>query len=110
MNERTLPGATYYQLRDSDSSSGQRADENATREIVVEDLIPRLDEPGSSIPFATWDPDAPDLHPTHCSRVSRPIRVTLDPGDMLYLPALWYHKVSQSCDSEDGVCVAVNYW
>lgn len=28
---------------------------------------------------------------------------------MLYLPALWYHKVAQSVDNE-GVCVAVNYW
>lgn len=28
---------------------------------------------------------------------------------MLYLPALWYHKVSQSCDGE-GICCAINYW
>lgn len=28
---------------------------------------------------------------------------------MLYLPALWYHKVSQSCD-EEGICCAINYW
>ena len=28
---------------------------------------------------------------------------------MLYLPALWYHKVSQSC-SDEGICCAVNYW
>jgi len=28
---------------------------------------------------------------------------------MLYLPALWYHKVSQSC-SDEGLCCAVNYW
>lgn len=37
------------------------------------------------------------------------MRVTLNPGDMLYLPALWYHKVTQSC-SPEGICVAVNYW
>lgn len=40
---------------------------------------------------------------------SKPLRVTLDEGDMLYLPALWYHKVSQSCN-EEGICCAVNYW
>jgi jumonji domain-containing protein 7 len=41
--------------------------------------------------------------------LSRPLRATLNQGDMLYLPALWYHKVSQSC-SEEGICCAVNYW
>ncbi|PKS10774.1 hypothetical protein jhhlp_002531 [Lomentospora prolificans] len=40
-----------------------------------------------------------------------PVRVTLEPGDMLYLPAMWYHKVSQSCSEEDeGFVLAVNYW
>ncbi|KAI5777379.1 cupin-like domain-containing protein [Geopyxis carbonaria] len=39
----------------------------------------------------------------------RPLRVSLQPGDVLYLPALWYHQVSQSC-SEEGICCAVNYW
>lgn len=38
-----------------------------------------------------------------------PMRVRLEKGDMLYLPALWYHKVAQECD-EEGICVAVNYW
>ena len=35
----------------------------------------------------------------------KPIRITIKEGEMLYLPALWYHKVSQSCET-----VAVNYW
>lgn len=62
------------------------------------------------------------------SSLSRAMRVTLRPGDMLYLPSLWYagneplftvacelteerryHKVSQTCGPE-GICVAVNYW
>jgi len=36
---------------------------------------------------------------------AHPIRVCVEAGDMLYLPALWYHKVTQSCET-----VAVNYW
>lgn len=35
--------------------------------------------------------------------------VTLDEGDMMYLPAMWYHKVSQSCGKEGFSC-SVNYW
>ncbi|KAK2602042.1 hypothetical protein N8I77_008613 [Diaporthe amygdali] len=62
-----------------------------------------------SVPFAIWDPDRPDENATPYSKLAEPMRVTLQKGDMLYLPAMWYHKVSQSC-SEEGICVAVNYW
>ncbi|KAI0023537.1 phospholipase A2 [Xylariomycetidae sp. FL0641] len=61
------------------------------------------------VPFATWDPDDPTANATPYSHLAQPMRVTLEPGDMLYLPALWYHKVSQSC-IEDEICVAANYW
>ncbi|QSZ37180.1 hypothetical protein DSL72_009274 [Monilinia vaccinii-corymbosi] len=67
------------------------------------------DTPPASLPIATWDPDLPTVNPTPYSHLAQPMRVTLEPGDMLYLPALWYHKVAQSC-GEDGICVAANYW
>lgn len=35
--------------------------------------------------------------------------VTLNPGDCLYLPALWYHEVTQNC-AQDTICVSINYW
>ncbi|OTB06186.1 hypothetical protein M426DRAFT_119493 [Hypoxylon sp. CI-4A] len=66
-------------------------------------------ENGDKVPFATWDPDDPTKRTTKYSHLARPLRVTLEPGDMFYLPAMWYHKVLQSC-SEEGICVAVNYW
>ncbi|KAF2648796.1 Clavaminate synthase-like protein [Lophiostoma macrostomum CBS 122681] len=100
--------------------------------LSASDLIPHIDTPRTYTPFATWDPDSssspypssspntspspssfpsPNMssHPTKFSNLSRPLRVTLNPSDMLYLPALWYHKVSQSC-SDEGICCAVNYW
>ncbi|KAL9070090.1 MAG: hypothetical protein Q9157_005945 [Trypethelium eluteriae] len=61
------------------------------------------------IPFPIWDPDVPDEQVTKFSKFAVPMRVTLNEGDILYLPAQWFHKVSQSCNVE-GVCCAVNYW
>lgn len=35
--------------------------------------------------------------------------VVVECGDMLYLPAQWFHQVEQECD-KDGRCIAVNFW
>lgn len=39
----------------------------------------------------------------------RPLQVTLHAGDVLYLPAMWYHYVEQDEGSEDAA-IAVNWW
>lgn len=41
------------------------------------------------IPFATWDPDEEGEGEGY-QRFAIPMRVTLEKGDMLYLPALWF--------------------
>lgn len=35
--------------------------------------------------------------------------VTLQKGDTLYLPSLWYHQVSQ-VSGKDPYTLAINYW
>jgi jumonji domain-containing protein 7 len=97
VNEKSVLAATY---RPKSTVPGERG---------KQDLVVAIDEPQEYVPFATWDPDTPLADPTPYSPYSQPLRVTLDEGDMLYLPALWYHKVSQSCN-EEGICCAVNYW
>ncbi|KAF9162036.1 hypothetical protein DFQ26_003917 [Actinomortierella ambigua] len=42
----------------------------------------------------------------HC----RPFRVVLNPGELLYLPAMWYHQVEQVGDLKEDKCIAVNWW
>jgi jumonji domain-containing protein 7 len=92
VNERQLPTATYKPPDD------------------LENLKAVLDEPAEKIPFPTWDPDKPNEHQTEFSGLIKPLRVTLRPGDILYLPSLWYHKVSQTSDPVEEFCLAVNYW
>ncbi len=36
---------------------------------------------------------------------SHPIKVLVSEGEMLYIPPLWYHRVTQTCET-----VGVNYW
>lgn len=89
----------------------KRAGESLTmeKEELDPEARPEGDDGENTVPFAVWDPDAPSTNTTTYSSLAEPMRVTLNPGDMLYLPAMWYHKVSQSA-SEEGICVAVNYW
>ncbi len=105
VNEKVLPAATYV----SSPTSPSRCKVVKAKEDEEFTLTPKLDDPPSSVPFAIWDPDIPEARATEFSSLSKPLRVTLEPGDLLYLPAFWYHKVKQSCSDED-VCVAMNYW
>jgi jumonji domain-containing protein 7 len=122
VNERAVLAATYGPRDASSNENGTGADEtplsrsgrNETEhaDTDLNDLVPHITHPTTYTPFALWDPDSassPDNRSTPFSDLSQPLRVTLNEGDMLYLPALWYHKVSQSC-SEEGICCAVNYW
>ncbi|KAF2867705.1 cupin-like domain-containing protein, partial [Massariosphaeria phaeospora] len=104
--ERGVLAATYRPRHQLDTED---ADATTVAAASWTDLVAQIDTPESYTPFATWDPDAPAVNATPYSAYAQPLRVSLDAGDMLYLPALWYHKVAQSC-SDEGICCAVNYW
>ncbi|KAL2760558.1 hypothetical protein ACRALDRAFT_1066933 [Sodiomyces alcalophilus JCM 7366] len=127
VNERPLRAATYRRQPADQPSPGQtdRGDKEEGGLVGEADkegetpsgasngstLVLEPDEGADDVPFATWDPDKPDANPTPYSHLAVPIRVDLEPGDMLYLPAMWYHKVSQFCvEGDEGFVLAVNYW
>ncbi|KAI9718413.1 MAG: hypothetical protein M1812_004134 [Candelaria pacifica] len=70
VRERELRSATY--VRDGEGR-----------------LVVRDDVGGGLVPTATWDPDEQGEERTGFEGMSRPVRVSLEEGDMLYLPALW---------------------
>ncbi|OAL17928.1 hypothetical protein AYO22_11084 [Fonsecaea multimorphosa] len=72
------------------------------------------------IPIDPLSPPTPTSTKYPCYKHARPLTVTVSEGEILYLPAGWFHHVSQECGSwqgDDGSgekvaapCIAVNYW
>ncbi|RKP09052.1 cupin-like domain-containing protein [Thamnocephalis sphaerospora] len=61
--------------------------------------------PPQRVPWIPVDPTRPDLERFPRYANARPLTVRVEPGDMLYLPAMWFHHVQQ-----EGRTVAVNWW
>lgn len=77
VNEKALRPSTYVR---NDGSEGLQ---------LMMDAGDGGDQDVQRVPFAIWDPDSPDDNATPYSKLAEPMRVTLEPGDMLYLPAMW---------------------
>ncbi|KAI0866250.1 phospholipase A2 [Xylaria cubensis] len=109
VNEQDLEPATYVRSQSEEDQNEGGGGGGGGLVLRMDEAVDENGDRPPRIPFATWDPDTPEVGATSYSHLAEPMRVSLEPGDMLYLPAMWYHKVSQSC-SEDGICIAVNYW
>ena len=66
-------------------------------------------EEGEEAPWISVDPDNPDLEKYPLFAKVNPLRCVVEAGEVLYLPALWYHQVGQEED-EEGRTIAVNFW
>lgn len=76
-------------------------------------LVPKLQEPENAIPWIPIDPDMPEEERWRKHKraaLISPLHVDVHEGEMLYLPALVYHKVAQIGDEIEGKVIAINYW
>lgn len=77
---------------------------NGNGDMIID---PILDDAGQpiNVEWVAIDPLQPDVkrHPQYANASAMEIRVNA--GDILYLPAMWYHHVRQS-----HKCIAVNFW
>ena len=70
-------------------------------------MVPYVDGTGESLrPWLANDPVQPDFDQHPRQQHAHPYTVRVEAGDVLYLPALWYHHVQQ----EGEPCIAVNTW
>lgn len=94
VEERSLPLARYEQSDGDEAAYGLKA--------VVQ-------QPLQHVPVPTWDPLKHVQPPNALGEHVVVYKVDLEEGDMMYLPAMWYHHVRQSGGSQGFSC-SVNYW
>ncbi|CAM9666830.1 unnamed protein product [Ectocarpus fasciculatus] len=92
--EQEYPQGRYRQRRNVDGGEGEGR--GGGFEVEMEE---------GKVPWIPVDPACPDLEKYPLFRFASPVHCRVGPGDILYLPSLWYHRVSQR-----GITVAVNYW
>jgi len=106
-----LPPADYHRMYMQKYRTAKYHQDKDTMQFQVVKSRPATFIPWTPVnPFP--DPDRAEvacvLYPRFFDGPS-PLEVTVNPGDIFYLPALWYHHVQQT-PNENGVAIAVNFW
>jgi len=113
LTESTLKASRYRLKHNGNGSDGGGDGDGGDRAPVVDHRV-TVDDlevteegcPSDTVPWIVSDPDDPDAVTRYPAlRHAHPLRVHVHAGEVLYIPPLWYHQVSQTC-----VTVAVNFW
>jgi Cupin-like domain len=93
--EQEFPSGTFAQTPNTNEwgvviATASEAKEDRVRWIAAD--VTQRDNPAYAAQY-------PLLRYTH------PVEIRVQEGEMLYLPALWFHRVTQSCET-----IGINYW
>ena len=103
LGEAIYPTKRYHYVK----NDGNNVSSVVTTRIKKEDLISTSEGcPSYELPWIKVDPEdsnALNLQPS--LKYATPIRVKVQAGEVLYIPSMWYHRVTQSCPT-----IAVNFW
>ncbi|XP_062199828.1 lysine-specific demethylase JMJ32 [Phragmites australis] len=112
-----LPPTEHHRLyvRDYPAARYVSAEQEAEGKLLKLKL--EMEEPERMVPWSSVDPypASPGEMAAQASSFPlyfdgpAPIRCTVRAGEMLYLPSMWFHHVSQS-PGPNGLTIAVNYW
>lgn len=117
LHEMRCPAATYQRTAGDGRASGGECVGASEGFAVVPDSPPSDQVRdawhelggGQAVPWIPFDVAEPqdEARFPHFARLGRSlgVEVRVGAGEMLYLPATWYHRVAQR-----GLTVAVNYW
>ena len=112
-NETSTPEQPQYQYFDNaQDAASYYTNQTNSSDLTTHNSTPQLELtnqgcPSETLEWISLDPEDSEvstkypLFHTHAT----PLRVTVLPGQVLYIPAMWYHRVSQKC-----LTVSVNYW
>ncbi|KAI0071519.1 Clavaminate synthase-like protein [Panus rudis PR-1116 ss-1] len=100
----------------SDNDSEENTEPSSFSRIPTAFLHQHLDLPTTAVPPPSLSPSSPTTFFPNLRKASKPYVVELNAGEMLYLPASWWHEVTSfsSPAGENGkdpdVHMAFNYW
>jgi len=97
-----IPPVDYPYLYEKEYESATYVEKNG-------DFVIQPDEPKQTVPWIPVDPDYPNLEEYPLFTRAKPIKCVVKAGEILYLPSMYYHQVSQQEDNE-GRVIAINCW
>ncbi|KAH9922387.1 cupin-like domain-containing protein [Fomitopsis serialis] len=109
MGEDMLDGGSVMgdgQAGEASEDSENPEDPPSFSRIATAFLHKQLDLPTTAV--APSDSTPADF--LNLAKASPPYVVELSAGQMLYLPASWWHEVTSSSDGEEDVHMALNWW
>lgn len=106
-----LPPTDFHRMYIKDYPAARYSYSQETGELTLE-----LEKEARNVPWCSVNPyPSPENKESEMSKFPlyfngpKPFECTVKPGQILYLPSMWFHHVRQSPDA-GGRTIAINYW